>query len=312
MPPLDTAGVFRIGGELPVRRLGFGAMRLTGPGVWGPPHDPAAARAVLRRAVELGVDVIDTAGAYGPGYNERLIRTALAPYPNGLVVATKGGMRKTGPSTAQSWGIELDASEGFLRQGVEDSLRDLGVERIDLYQLHRIDPKIPVEDSMGVLARLREEGKIGCIGLSDVGVEQIERARSVVEIATVQNAYNLADRRYDDVLAFCERGAIGFIAFYPLKLGDLAERAELTAIAAREGVTPAQVGLVWLLARSPVLLAIPGTSSVHHLEENMAARAVRLSFEDMAALDGLASADASAGARGKARASRRPAMIPPT
>jgi pyridoxine 4-dehydrogenase len=291
MPPIAPAGAFRIGGDLRVQRLGFGAMRLTGPGVWGPPQDAAAAQAVLRRAVELGVDFIDTAGAYGPGHNERLIRDTLAPFPPGLVVATKGGMRKTGPSTPQSWGIELDASEAFLRQGVEDSLRDLGVERIDLYQLHRIDPNIPVEDTAGVLARLRTEGKIGHIGLSAVTVDEIERARSVVEIATVQNAYSLADRSSDEVVAFCERHAIGFIAFYPQKLGALAEHADVMAIAAREGATPAQVGLAWLLARSPAVIAIPGTSSLHHLEENMAARTISLSLNDMTVLDRLAPAD---------------------
>lgn len=205
MTKVERAGEFLIGGELRVRRFGFGAMRLTGKGVWGPPEDVPAAQAVLRRVIELGINFIDTAGSYGPGDNERLIRDTLRPYPAGLVIGTKGGMRKSGPSTPENWGIELDASEPFLRKGVEGSLRDLGVERIDLYQLHRIDPQIPVEETMGVLSRLRDEGKIRHVGLSAVSVEQIERARTVIDIATVQNEYNLARRKHEDVLTFCER-----------------------------------------------------------------------------------------------------------
>lgn len=285
MTTIDRVGEFLIGGELRVQRLGFGAMRLTGKGVWGPPEDMPAAQAVLRRVVELGINFIDTAGSYGPGDNERLIRDTLRPYPAGLVIGTKGGMRKTGPSTPENWRIELDASEPFLRQGVEGSLRDLGVERIDLYQLHRIDPKIPVEDTMGVLARLRDEGKIRHVGLSAVSVEQIERARTVIDIATVQNEYNLASRKHEDVLTFCERHEIGFIPFYPQQIGTLAETETLKAIAARENATPALVSLAWLLRRSPVMIAIPGTSSLAHLEENVSACRITLSHDDMAALE---------------------------
>jgi aryl-alcohol dehydrogenase-like predicted oxidoreductase len=281
---IDMADAFKIGADLSVRRLGFGAMRLTGRGVWGPPEDVPAAQAVLRRAVDLGVNFIDTAGSYGPGDNERLIRDTLRPYPVGLVIGTKGGMRKTGPSTPESWGIELDASESFLRQGVEGSLRDLGVERIDLYQLHRVDPKVPIEDTMGVLSRLQDEGKIRHVGLSAVDVEQIDRARRVVDIATVQNEYNLSSRTHDDVLAYCEQHAIGFIPFYPQRIGELAEAEALRAIAARENATPAMVALAWLLRRSPVMIPIPGTSSRAHLEENVDACRIALSDGDMAAL----------------------------
>ena len=288
MSKIDTAGEFEIGGDLRVRKFGFGAMRLTGKGVWGPPEDVPAAQAVLRRAIELGVNFIDTAGSYGPGDNERLIRDTLRPYPVGLVIGTKGGMRKTGPSSAESWGIELDASESFLRQGVEGSLRDLGVERIDLYQLHRVDPKVPVEDTMGVLARLQDEGKIRHVGLSAVNVEQIARARTVIDIATVQNEYNLASRKHEDVLSYCEQHAIGFIPFYPQQIGKLAEAETLRAIAVREDATPAMVALAWLLRRSPVIIPIPGTSSRAHLEENVDACRIALSDDDMAALEALA------------------------
>ena len=288
MSKIGTAGEFEIGGDLRVRKFGFGAMRLTGKGVWGPPEDVPAAQAVLRRAIELGVNFIDTAGSYGPGDNERLIRDTLRPYPVGLVIGTKGGMRKTGPSSAESWGIELDASESFLRQGVEGSLRDLGVERIDLYQLHRVDPKVPVEDTMGVLARLQDEGKIRHVGLSAVNIEQIERARTVIDIATVQNEYNLASRKHEDVLTYCEQHAIGFIPFYPQQLGKLAEAETLRAIAVRETATPAMVALAWLLRRSPVMIPIPGTSSRTHLKENVDACRIALSDGDMAALEALA------------------------
>jgi aryl-alcohol dehydrogenase-like predicted oxidoreductase len=288
MSEIDTADEFKIGGDLCVRKLGFGAMRLTGKGVWGPPEDVPAAQAVLCRAVELGINFIDTAGSYGPGDNERLIRDTLRPYPIGLVIGTKGGMRKTGPSTPASWGIELDAGESFLRQGVEGSLRDLGVERIDLYQLHRVDPKVPIEDTMGVLARLQDDGKIRHVGLSAVDVEQIERARSVIDIATVQNEYNLASRKHEDILTYCEQHAIGFIPFYPQQIGKLAEAETLRAIGARENATPAMVALAWLLRRSPVMIPIPGTSSRAHLEENVDACRIALSEFDMAALEALA------------------------
>ena len=287
---LERVGEFRIGGELPIRRLGFGAMRLTGPGVWGPPNDLHAAQHVLRRVVELGINFIDTADVYGPGDNERLIRDTLAPYPERLVIGTKGGVVRSGPATAQNPGMGTDNSEAHLRRAVEGSLRDLGVERIDLYQLHRVDPAVPIEETMGVLARLRDEGKIRHIGLSEVGIDEIERARSEVEIATVQNLYNLSQRKRDDVVDYCGRHGIGFIPFYPLKIGDLAESEEVKLLAARENVTPALIGLAWLFHRSPVIIPIPGTSSLKHLEENAEACRVTPSAQDMAMLDKLSTA----------------------
>jgi pyridoxine 4-dehydrogenase len=288
MMATEQAGTFSIADEMPVRRFGFGAMRLTGPGVWGPPIDWPAAQAVLRRMVDLGITFIDTADVYGPGDNERLIRDTLTPYPASLVIATKGGMTRQGPATSENPGIGIDNSERHLRAAVEGSLRDLGVERIDLYQLHRADPAIPIEDTMGVLARLRDQGKIRHVGLSDVTVDQIARARRVIEIATVQNEYNLADRRHDDVVDFCARHGMGFIAFYPQRLGRLAGSPALQAVAARQGVTPTLIALAWLLRRSPTIIAIPGTSSRVHLDENVAACGVRLSPDDQVALDGLA------------------------
>jgi pyridoxine 4-dehydrogenase len=280
---------FNIGGDLTVRRMGFGAMQLTGPGVWGPPEDPAAARAVLRRVVELGVNFIDTADVYGPYDNERLIRDALHPYPADLIIATKGGMVRGGPATRENPGISMNGTEAHIRQAVEGSLRDLGVDRIDLYQLHRVDPAVPIEETMGVFRALRDEGKIRHIGLSEVGVEQIERARSVVEIATVQNLYNLAIRRHEAVLAYCERNAIGFIPFWPLHLEGLATSETLAGIAAEVDATPEQVALAWLLRKSPVTILIPGTSSLAHLEQNVAARDVALSQAQIQALDRLVS-----------------------
>ena len=287
---LARVGEFRIGGEQPVCRLGFGAMRLTGPGVWGLPNDLHAARSVLRRVVELGINFIDTADVYGPGDNERLIRDTLMPYPERLVIATKGGVTRSGPATAQNPGMGTDNSATHLRRAVEGSLRDLGVERIDLYQLHRIDPAVPIEETMGVLKRLCDEGKIRHIGLSEVGIDEIERARSAIEIATVQNLYNLAQRKRDDVVDYCERHGIGFIPFYPLKIGHLADSETLKSLAARENVTPALIGLAWLFHRSPVIISIPGTSSLKHLEENAEACRVTLSAQDMAMLDKLSTA----------------------
>jgi pyridoxine 4-dehydrogenase len=287
---LERVGEFPIGGELPIRRLGFGAMRLTGPGVWGPPSDLHAAQSVLRRVVELGINFIDTADVYGPGDNERLIRDTLAPYSEHLIIATKGGVTRSGPATAQNPGMGADNSEAHLRRAVEGSLRDLGVERIDLYQLHRVDPAVPIEETMGVLARLRDEGKIRYIGLSEVGVDEIKRARSEFEIATVQNLYNLAQRKRDDVVDYCTRHGIGFIPFYPLKIGDLADSEQVKSLAAREQVKPALIGLAWLFHRSPVMIPIPGTSSLKHLEENAEACGVTLSAQDMAALDKLSTA----------------------
>jgi aryl-alcohol dehydrogenase-like predicted oxidoreductase len=280
-----ASGIFHIGGDMPVRRMGFGAMRLTGPGVWGPPEDPAKAAAILRRAVELGINFIDTADVYGPGDNERLIRDALAPYRQGLVIGTKGGMVRSGPATPANPGVSMDGSAAHIRWAVEGSLRDLGVERIDLYQLHRVDPATPIEDTMAVFLALRSEGKIRHVGLSEVGAAQIERARTVVDIATVQNRYNLFDRRHDDVLRYCELHGIGFIPFYPLGAGALAKSAAVARIAARAGAASGQIALAWLLQKSPVTILIPGTSSMAHLEQNVAASDLVLTEDEMTALE---------------------------
>jgi pyridoxine 4-dehydrogenase len=277
--------VFRIGGDLPIQRMGFGAMRLTGPGVWGPPQNPAEAASVLRRAIELGVDFIDTADVYGPGDNERLIRDTLAPYNPGLVIGTKGGVVRSGPATPANPGVSMNGSAAHIRRAVEGSLRDLGVERIDLYQLHRVDPATPIEDTMAVLLALRTEGKIRHVGLSEVGTDQIERARSVVDIATVQNRYNLADRQHHDVLLYCERHGIGFIAYYPLGAGKLVGSTAVEQIVARTGAASGQIALAWLLQRSPVTILIPGTSSLPHLEQNVAARDLVLTPGEMTALE---------------------------
>ena len=282
---------FLIGGDLPVRRMGFGAMRLTGPGVWGPPEDAPNARAVLRRAVELGVQFIDTADVYGPGDNERLIREALHPYAPGLVIGTKGGLVRSGPATRANPGMSMNGTEAHIRAALERSLRLLGVERIDLYQLHRVDPATPIEETMRVFRALRDEGRIRHVGLSEVSVEQIERARAVVDIATVQNVYSLAARLHGDVLAYCERNGIGFIPFWPLQGGALVQSQEMASIAAARRATPAQVSLAWLLRKSPNVILIPGTSSIAHLEENFAARSVALSEDDMATLEALSIPD---------------------
>jgi pyridoxine 4-dehydrogenase len=287
MQTAATSGTFSIGGTLPVYRMGFGAMRLTGPGIWGPPEDEASARGVLRRAVELGVDFIDTADVYGPDDNERLIHEALHPYPAGLVIGTKAGLIRSGPSTPENLGITMNGTEAHIRGALEGSLRKLGVDCIDLYQLHRVDPATPIEETMRVFRALRDEGKIRHVGLSEVNVEEIERARSVVEIATVQNLYNVATRKHDDVLAYCERNGIGFIPFYPLHAGALANSEAMAEIVARTGATPAQIALAWLLKKSPVTILIPGTSSIAHLEQNVAACEVELSDTDMEALERL-------------------------
>jgi pyridoxine 4-dehydrogenase len=278
MRSLDgMSDTFTIGGDLEVRRLGFGAMRLTGPGIWGPPDDPDEARAVLRRAVELGVNLIDTADSYGPDVSENLIAEALHPYPDGLVIATKGGLRRTGPG---QW--PRDARPERLKECCEGSLRRLRLERIDLYQLHSPDPAVALEDSLGVLEELQDEGKIRHIGISNVSLEEFERAREVVEVVTVQNRYSLVDRHSEDVLEACEELGIGFIPWFPLATGDLANPGgPLDEIARAHDATPGQVALAWLLARSRVILPIPGTSSVAHLEENVAARDLRLTDEDV-------------------------------
>ena len=265
--PAERSGTFSIGGNLPVYRLGYGAMQLTGPGVWGQPADRGQAIAVLRRAVELGINLIDTANSYGPYVSEELIREALHPYPKGVVIATKAGLARTGPSR---W-IPLGRPE-YLRQECEMSLRRLGVERIDLFQLHRIDPKVPADDQFAVLRDLQKEGKIRHVGLSEVNVGEIEAARRIVTVATVQNQYNLAYRNYEDVLDYCTRENIGFIPWFPLATGDLAKpHGALTRIARQLGAQPAQVALSWLLKKTSVMLPIPGTSKVKHLEENTAA-----------------------------------------
>jgi aryl-alcohol dehydrogenase-like predicted oxidoreductase len=275
--PATKSGTFAIGGDLPVHRLGFGAMQLTGPGVWGEPTDRAQAIAVLRRAVDLGINLIDTADSYGPYVSEELIREALHPYPKGLVIATKAGLARTGP---RKW-IPLGRPE-YLRQECEMSLRRLGVERIDLFQLHRIDPKVPAEDQFGTLRDLRKEGKIRHVGLSEVNVAEIEAARRIVSIATVQNQYNLAHRNSEDVLDYCTREKIGFIPWFPLATGDLTKpHGVLTRIARRAGTQPGQIALAWLLKKSPVMLPIPGTSKVKHLEENAAAALLNLDKSTM-------------------------------
>jgi pyridoxine 4-dehydrogenase len=270
-----------LGCDLPVRRLGFGAMRLTGPGTWSEPSNPLAARRVLRRAVELSVSFIDTADSYGPEVSERLIAEALYPYPDGLVIATKGGQRRGGP---YQW--RADCRPASLREACEASLRRLRLERIDLYQLHTVDPGVPLEESVAALTELQAEGKVRHIGLCNVNGEQLARARSIASIVSVQNCYSLADRTWEDVLEACERDRLVFIPLMPLARGALAgRRSGLGRIAATHGATPAQVALAWLLQRFRVTLPIPGTSSLAHLEENVAARDLRLTEQELAALD---------------------------
>jgi pyridoxine 4-dehydrogenase len=274
-----AADTFTIG-EQRVRRLGFGAMRLTGPGIWGPPADPDGCVAVLRRAVELGVNLIDTADSYGPHVSEELIAQALHPYPEDLLIATKAGLVRTGRG-----GWHMLGRPEYLRQECELSLRRLRLERIGLFQLHRIDPKVPAEDQFGVLGELRAEGKIGEVGLSEVSVAELESAREIVPVATVQNRYNLVDRGSEELLDHCEREGIGFMPWFPIASGDLAGSCgRLDAVARARGASPAQVALAWLLARSPVMLPIPGTASIGHLEENCAAAALQLSDAELAEL----------------------------
>ena len=267
---------FKIGGDLEVRRLGFGAMRITGDGIWGPPDDPDEARRLLRRVVDIGIDLIDTADSYGPEVSENLIAEALHPYQDGLVIATKGGLRRTGPG---EW--PRDARPERLRECCEGSLRRLKLDRIDLYQLHAPDPNVAYEDSIGALKELQDEGKIRHIGVSNVSVEQLEQARGLVDVVTVQNRYNLTDRSSEDVLEACDEARIGFIPWFPLATGSLAEPGGvLDEVAHAHDATPGQVALAWLLARSRVMLPIPGTSSIEHLEENLAAEALTLSDEE--------------------------------
>jgi pyridoxine 4-dehydrogenase len=275
----SAAGTLVLGGDLEVRRLGFGAMRITGEGIWGPPADPEAAKAVLRRAVELGVNFIDTADSYGPHVSEELIAEALHPYPEGLVIATKGGMTRSG---AGRW--ERDGRPEHLREACEGSLRRLRLERIHLYQLHAVDPEVPLEESVEALAQLQDEGKIAHVGLSNVNVEELQRAREIVSVVSVQNRYSLDDRDSETVLDRCERDGLGFIPWFPLKAGRVADEGPITRVAEAHGVTAFQVAIAWLLARSPAMLPIPGTSSVEHLEENVAAAGLRLSEEEFGEL----------------------------
>lgn len=277
------SGTFAIGGDLDVVRLGYGTMQLTGDGVWGWPADRDNAVAVLRRAVELGVTFFDTADSYGPVVAEALLKEALHPYADDVVIATKAGLTRQGPGQWTPVGVPA-----YLRQQCEMSLRNLGVERIDLFQLHRIDPAVRLEDQVGELMDLRDEGKIRHIGLSEVSVDQLEMAQSLTPIATVQNLYNLATRDAQDLLEFCEQHGVGFIPWFPLATGQLSGEDSVLSEAAKEhGATPSQLALAWLLRRSPVMLPIPGTSSVAHLEDNTAAAAIELTDDEYAALTAL-------------------------
>lgn len=278
-----ASGTFKIGGELEVNRLGYGSMQLTGKGVWGDPKDPDEAVRVLQRAVELGVNFIDTADSYGPFVAEQLIRKALHPYKDGLIIATKAGLTRSGPDDWRPVG-----RPEYLRQQAELSLRNLGLERIDLFQLHRIDPKVPLEEQLGELEKLRQEGKIRYIGLSEVSVEQLQEASTIAKISSVQNLYNLSTRKSEDLLNEAEKQNIAFIPWFPLATGQLArEGGPLDEISKKLNAKPAQVALAWLLRRSPVILPIPGTSTVSHLDENIEAANLQLSDEDFATLDKL-------------------------
>jgi len=281
----SASGTFNIRGDLPVNRLGYGTMRLVGEGAWGEPDNPEECRRVLRRAVELGVNLIDTADAYGPEIAERLICEALHPYPAGLVIATKGGITRQGPAKTEYLG-----RAGYLIQCVEMSLRRLKLDRIELYQLHRIDPRTPLEESLGALHRMQEQGKIRHIGLSEVTPAEIEEAHKMVPIVSVQNRYSLADRRHEQTLAWCEQRGIAFLPWYPMAAGKLLKpdhpfSQTLTQIATRYEASPAQLSLAWLLHRSPVMLPIPGTSKVQHLEENVAAASLQIDPDEWAQLE---------------------------
>lgn len=281
---MKTSKTFKLGGELEIHRLGYGAMRITGKGIWGEPADRESAKKVLQRAVELGVDFIDTADSYGPAVSERLIGEALAPYAKGTIIATKGGLTRQGPDR---W-LPVGRPE-YLMQQVEMSLRWLKRERLDLWQLHRIDPKVPVEESLDAIKKLQGEGKIRFVGLSEVTVEQIEQARKVVPIVSVQNEYNLGNRKSEAVLEYCEKEGIAFIPWFPVAAGKLAQPGgKLDELAKKHGVTVSQLSLAWLLHRSPVMLPIPGTSSIEHLEENLKAADVTLSAEEWKDLEAAA------------------------
>jgi len=278
---MNASDRFAIGGDLIVNRLGFGAMRLTGEGIWGEPKDAAEAKRVLRRAVELGVNLIDTADAYGPEVSERLIGETLYPYPEGLVIATKGGLTRSGPNQWQAVG-----RPEYLRQCVEMSLRRLKLERIDLYQLHRIDAKVPAEEQFGELKKMQEEGKIRHIGLSEVKPAEIDKARKTIRVVSVQNLYNIGDRGHEDTLQYCEKNQLAFIPWFPVAAGKLAQPGgALDETARMHHATVAQLALAWLLHRSKVMLPIPGTSSVAHLEENVGAAELKLNADEWSALE---------------------------
>jgi aryl-alcohol dehydrogenase-like predicted oxidoreductase len=278
----NHSGVFKIGGDMPVNRLGFGAMRITGPGIWGEPEDRDESLRTLRKLPDVGIDFIDTADSYGPEVSERLIHEALYPY-KGIKIATKGGLARTGPNV---W-VPLGRPE-YLRQQVVLSSRRLGVERIDLWQLHRVDPKVPQNEQFDVIKSMQSEGLIWHAGLSEVGVKEIEAAQKYFKVATVQNRYNLADRSSEDVLDYCGKHGIGFIPWFPLAAGDLARPgSRLEAIAKNHNAVPSQIALAWLLKRSPVILPIPGTSKVKHLEENVAGANIKLSEKEFAELSDL-------------------------
>ncbi|MHB8416387.1 MAG: aldo/keto reductase [Acidiferrobacteraceae bacterium] len=277
--PRTFGGEITIGGDLTVRRLGFGAMRITGEGIWGPPTDRAGAVKLIRHVVESGVNFIDTADSYGPYVSEEIVAEALAPYRDDVVIATKGGLTRTGPN---EWPI--DARPERLRGCVEGSLRRLQLERIDLYQLHRIDPKVPVEESLGALTEMQREGKIRHIGISETSVEEYERCKRSATIVSVQNLYNVQDRSAEEVLQACERDGIAFLPWFPLGGKGTPNHAALERIAAQKHATPTQIALAWLLARSPSILPIPGTSSIAHFDENLAAAEIELTPEELAAL----------------------------
>jgi aryl-alcohol dehydrogenase-like predicted oxidoreductase len=274
-PGMAANPTFKIGGDLEVNRLGFGAMRLTGEGVWGWPPDRANAIKVLKRAVDLGVNLIDTADAYGPEVDELLIAEALYPYPKGLVIATKGGNTRPGPG---QW--VPDGRPEYLKQAVEKSLKRLRLERIDLYQLHRVDPKVPMEESLGAIKEMQSAGKIRHFGLSEVSVAEIERARKILPIVSIQNRYNIEDRKWDKTLDYCEKENLGFLPWFPVGGGRGVKSAALDAVAKAHGVSVYQVALAWLLQRSPVMLPIPGTSNIQHLEDNVAAAKLKLTPEE--------------------------------
>ncbi len=283
---------FKIGGDMEVNRLGFGAMRITGPGIWGEPRDRNEAKRVLKRAVELGVNFIDTADSYGPQVSESIIGEALSPYPKGLVIATKGGLTRQGPDIWKAVG-----RPEYLEQQVNMSLRWLRTDTIDLWQLHRIDAKVPVEESLEPIARLQKEGKIRHVGLSEVKPHEIDQARKAIEIVSVQNLYNVGNRQHEDVLQYCERHKLAFIPWFPVAAGKLAQPGgPLDTVARRHGATVSQLSIAWLLHRSPVMLPIPGTSSIAHLEENMKAAEVKLSDAEMKEIEQAASGQKVSGA----------------